>query len=235
MSEPAYRPPALRSMFGGCLLTLIVLVPLVFISNTVKYVGLPFWVLPQALGLIPKVSAADVRSLDLSSSPSTIELPAPGPYLVYSDNYELLELTLLLEQQQALPWLKLTNVETGATVPTEFVARGLMPYDPVVVPGRPILRFVILDAGVFETTHLTRSSAVYVVPDYTTGAETELFLVALLQLAVIVAMVRWLILRRRQARAERVAQLLAPGSVSPKELQRRHREGMGGDEPRDSS
>jgi hypothetical protein len=185
--------------------------------------------LPQALGLIPKISTADVRTLDLTSSPSTIELPAPGPYQVYCDNYELLELTLLLEQQQALPWLKVTNVETGATVPTEFVARGLMPYDPVAVPGRPILRFVTYDAGVFETQHLTRSSAVYVVPDYTTGA-----LVALLQMAVIVAVVRWLLLRRRRARADRVAELLAPGKVSPKELQRRHREQTGRDERRDS-
>ena len=227
MTGDAYRPPTLRAMVGGCLLTLLILVPLVFISSAVKYVGLPFLLLPRALGLLPRVTVDEVLRLDLSSSPNDLALPAAGAYLVYCDNYDLLDLTLQLENAHALPWLKLTSADSGSTVPLEFVERGLMPFDPIEAAGRPIFRFAVSRPGVYRAEHLRRDSGVVVIPDYTTGAELEMLLAALIQATVLVALVQWFIQRRRRARAARIASLLAPGQVSPKELQRRHAEKNG--------
>lgn len=227
MNGESYRPPTLRAMVGGCLLTLLVLVPLIFISSTVKYVGLPFLVLPRALGLLPRLTADEVLRLDLTSSPSALEFPAAGAYLVYCDNYDLLDLTLQLENSQALPWLRLTSADSGSSIPMEFVERGLMPYDPIEAPGRPIFRFVVSRPGVYQAEHLRRNAELVVIPDTTTGSEFEMFLAALIQAAALVVVVQWLIQRRRRARAARIAALLAPGQISPKELQRRHAERRG--------
>ncbi len=228
MNGDSYRPPTLRAMAAGCLLTLLVLVPLVFISSTVKYIGLPFLLLPRALGLLPRVPVEDLRPLDLSSSPNDLDLPVAGGYLVYCEDFDLLDLTLQLEQSQDLPWLRVAAVDSGAFVPVAFVERGLMPYDPIEAPGRPIFRFVVPRPGVYRAEHLRRDSVVVVVvPDVTTGAELEMLLAALLQAALLVALVQWLIQRRRRAREARMAALLAPGRLSPKDLQRRHAERQG--------
>ena len=106
-----------------------------------------------------------------------------------------------------------------------------MPYDPVVAPGRPIFRFVASRAGRYQVGHLTRNSTVAIVPDYTTGAEKEILLVTLLEVAVLATVVQWIVGRRRRAREARIESLLAPGRVSPKELQARHAEKYGGRPP----
>ncbi len=221
MMAEGYRAPSIRSIVGGCLLAVLILVPLMFISSVVKWVGAPFLFLPQRLGLLPAATGAEVRSLDLSSSPNQLDLPAAGPYLVYSNNFELLDITLQLENSNATPWLRLSDPSSGASVPIDYVERGLMPYDPVFVPGRPVFRFVASRPGIYTVEHMTRDSQLAIIPDRTTGFEMEMLLAATIQVVLVVLLVGSMARQRARRRAARIEALLAPGRVSPKELQRR--------------
>jgi hypothetical protein len=227
MNAEGYRAPSFRSIAGGCLLALLILAPLLFISTVVKWVGFPFLFLPQRLGLLPAATRADVRTIDLSTSSNQVDLPAAGAYLVYTDSFEILDVTLKLEQSNATPWLRVSDPSTGAVVPLTYVERGLMPFDPVFVPGRPIFRFVAGRPGPYAVEHITRNSRLAVIPDRTTGYEMQMLLAALVQTVLVVWLVGSLVRRRARERASRIEALLAPGRLSPKELQRRHSAGEG--------
>jgi hypothetical protein len=227
MTTEGYRPPTIRSILGGCLLTLLLLTPLIFVSKTVKLVGVPFLFLPQTLGLLPRVERGDIRVINIASATQVVNFPGAGPYLVYSDNFELLELSLGLELAGAAPWMRITDPETGARVPIDFVERGLMPFDPVFIPGRPVFRFVLSRPGAYQIEHLTRDADVTLVPDTTTGREMEMLLAAVLQAAAVALLVGSVLRRRARSRSARIEALLAPGRVSPKELQQRHTRGSG--------
>jgi hypothetical protein len=227
MNAEGYRAPSIRSIVGGCLLALLILAPLLFISTVVKWVGAPFLFLPQSLGLLPAATRAEVRTIDLSTSPNQVDLPAAGPYLVYTDNFELLDVTLQLEQSNATPWLRVSDPSSGAFAPMTYVERGLMPFDPVFVRGRPVFRFVASRPGTYTVEHMTRNSQLAIIPDRTTGYEMQMLLAALVQAALVVWLVGSLVRRRARERAARIEALLAPGRVSPKELQRRHSGGEG--------
>ncbi|HET7010221.1 MAG TPA: hypothetical protein VFI11_05550 [Anaerolineales bacterium] len=222
MQGEGYRQPTIRSILGGCLLALLVLLPIVFISNTVKLVGAAFVFLPSRLGLLPSAAETEARSLDMSTSPNSLELPSAGPYLVYTDHFELLDITLRLEQSSATPWLRISDPATGAAVPMDYVGRGLMPYDPLFAPGRPVFRFVASRPGNFTAEHMTRDARIVIVPDYTTGREMEILLAAVLQILAVVLVVGAVARGRARERARRIEALLAPGRVSPKDLQRRY-------------
>jgi hypothetical protein len=75
---------------------------------------------------------------------------------------------------------------------------------------------------------LTREAAVAILPDTTTGAEAEMLLSAVIELAILATVLQWVIGRRRKERADRIEALLAPGRISPKDLQREHAEKNGG-------
>ena len=229
MAVEDYRPPTIRAMVGGCLLALLVMIPVLFITRAVKLAGVPFLFLPQRFGLLPAASPADVRTLDLSVSPNQLDLPTSGPYLVYTDDFDLLEITLNLEQAKAAPWMRISDPTSGGVLPMDYVERGLMPYDPVFVSGRPVFRFVASRPGVYAVEHMTRDSELAIIPDRATGLEWEMLLAAGVQTAVVVLLGGSLVRRRARNRAARIESLLAPGRVSPKELQRRF--SAGGEEP----
>ena len=227
MTSEDYRPPTIHAIVGGCLLALLVLGSVLLISSAVKLAGAAFLFLPQSLGLLSAATREEVRSLDLSTSPNQLTIPASGPYLVYTDDFKLMEITLSLEQAKATPWMRISDATSGAILPMDYVERGLMPYDPVFVPGRPIFRFVASRPGIYAVEHMTRDSELAIIPDRTTGLELEMLLAAVVQMAVVVLLVGSLVRRRARTRAARIESLLAPGRVSPKELQRRHSAGDG--------
>jgi hypothetical protein len=100
-----------------------------------------------------------------------------------------------------------------------------MPYDPAFVPGRPVFRFVLGQPGTYQTEHMLRDATVSLVPDRTTGHEMEMLLAAVVQAALVALLIGSVLGRRARARAARIDALLAPGRVSPKELQRHYRRG----------
>ncbi len=107
------------------------------------------------------------------------------------------------------------------SISQEKAGSGGFGYDPVFVPGRPVFRFVASRPGIYTVEHMTRDSQLAIIPDRTTGFEMEMLLAATIQVVLVVLLVGSMARQRARRRAARIEALLAPGRVSPKELQRR--------------
>jgi len=199
MSHQSYRSPRLTSIIGGILLAVLLLISVCLLGSVIKSVGTAILVIPARLGLLTQVRAADVAMLDMQQSPSRLAFSRPGLYHVYTADLSLLEAAALLGASNAEPWLVIRSARTGDEVPVGFVARGVRPYDTPLAPGRPILSFVIPTPGEYALTHPARQATLAVVPDYTTGKETALALIALAE-GVLILGGAALLLRRRARR-----------------------------------
>ena len=172
---------------GGILLLIAVLMCLCSLSDVVKLAGAPFLYLPDKLGLVRQVSRDEVRTISLDTSPTLLEISTPGPYVVFAADYDLLNITNLLEDAQAPPWLTVESLATGERLAVSAVERGLRPYDTSIVRGRPIYTFAIYTPGWLKLSHPIRHTTISVLPDYTTGKETLIVLVTIIQMIGIVA------------------------------------------------
>lgn len=200
-SEPA--SPKLRSIVIGIGLVLIATVLMCSLGDVLKTVGSPFLLIPGALGLVRTVSQDDVNPIDMASSPTKMWLPEAGTYAIYVDDIDLLSVTDALIDSKGNPWLKVKAVDTGETITTHFIERGLRVYDTPFAKGRPVIDFTIARAGTYELTHLRRNVKASIVPDYTTGHEALLTLIYLVQIALIAGL--GVFFWRRRDRQERAA------------------------------
>ncbi|MCZ7569318.1 MAG: hypothetical protein M5U01_12150 [Ardenticatenaceae bacterium] len=207
MEAQTYQLPRIRSILVGVAVFLLFLAILCSLSDLVKLIGGPFLYLPARLGLIREVTSADVYTIHLTSLPTVRKIEAPGRYLVYTGDFQLLSLTTESLDAKAKPWLKLKSRTTGEEVPVSFVNRGLRLYDTPLVKGRPIFAFEIKTAGTYEIIHPRRDATVWIVPDYTAGREKTIVLAYVLQVTAILLVLgfpyyrrSW---RRRQAKRAR--------------------------------
>ena len=184
MFELSYRPTTVRAIvIGVVVLGLLCLITL-SLGSVVKVLGAPFLFLPDKLGIIRQVHRAEVISFHLDQSPTTVTL-AVGRYALYVADIDLLTATDLMIEAGGPPWLAVKSLDTGQPQSVSFITRGMALYDTPLAPGRPIMSFAAPAAGRYELTQLPRPIEAALVPDYTSGHETLLLLIYVVQLAVI--------------------------------------------------
>lgn len=205
----------------SCLINLgVVLTILVFIISfvrtphlMVKLTGAPLQVLPTLLGITPIITQPEVRTIDLHERSVIVLLTRPGNYAIYSDDQQVLLRTGMIEEATGMgrTWVSIKTVESGEAVPGSYIARGAAPWDPLIVPGRPLMTFAIAEPGRYEIEYPPQSGTVSFAPDYTTGREAIILLIWVAQIVVVVMIVVLLSLprirRRRQAQRQ-LGQLL---------------------------
>jgi hypothetical protein len=200
-SEP--KSPTFRAILFGIVLAIVGVMLVCSLGNVLKTVGSPFLFIPGALGLIRTVGPEDVRTIEMNTSPTDVRLMQPGLYAVYVDDVELLTITDSMINAERSPWLKVKALDTGEQIPTTFIDRGLRVYDTPYARGRPVINFTITRPGVYELVHPRRNVAIAIVPDTTTGHETLLTLIYLVQIGLLVGAV--VFFWQRRTRVEREA------------------------------
>ena len=200
-SEP--KPPSFRAILFGIVVTIIAVVFMCALGDVLKVVGSPFLFIPGALGLIQTIGPEDVRTVAMSDSPTIVRVRQPGLYAVYVDEVDLLTITDALINSHGAPWLKVKAVDTGESIGVAFIERGLRVYDTPYAKGRPIMSFAVARPGAYELTYPRRGTDLSIVPDYTTGHETLLTLIYLVQISLLVGVV--VVVWRRRHHTERAA------------------------------
>jgi hypothetical protein len=181
MATGSYQAPKIRSIIIGIVLTVILLGFFCNLSQAVKFAGAALMVLPDSLGTVRQVKSDEVQTLFLKNSPTLIVTSNPGRFQIFTDDYDLLTITMQLSDKDAKPWLNITDQISGAQLPVEYILRGLRPYDTPLAKGRPIFAFTLPGPGRYEIVHPERDASISIVPDYSTGNEGSITLWFLLQ------------------------------------------------------
>ncbi len=198
MSESTYHSPRIRDILLGVLLFLIILGAFCSLPDIVKRTGNMLLFVPAKLGVVTRVSAEEVRTIDLRTpSPVVLAFPQPGRYAVYTGDQQILMLTDTMLEEQTRPWLRVISSVGNSSANVSFVERGLRLYDTPLAEGRPIFTFVIRQPGGYKLAFPNRLAAISIVPDYTTGKERTIFAAYLLQILVAVLVFAALYYRRR--------------------------------------
>ena len=199
-AEP--RSPTFRAMLAGIVVAIIAMMLVCALGDVLKIAGAPFLVIPGMLGIIQTVGPEDVRTVQMADSPTIVRLLRPGRYAVYVDDYDLLAITDSLINAKGNPWLKVKALDNGETIPATLIDRGLRLYDTPYAKGRPVINFAVDRPGAYELTHPRRNITMSIVPDYTTGRETLVTLVYLVQIALLAGTVVFFWRRRTRAGRE---------------------------------
>ncbi len=194
--------------------------------NTVKWLGAPFMFLPSAVGLLPSVGPSDVQTVSLLQPSPKIAIARPGQYAVYTDEASVLMRANLMEASAAT-WIKLASssagdatsgdatsgdATSGDEAPGMNVGRGVLPYDPLAVPGRPIVTFAVDKPGIYTLVYPRQSGTLYFAPDITTGREATILLAIIGQISAVVIIglgVFWPRIRRYRLQQRQFAAKLA--------------------------
>jgi hypothetical protein len=179
-------PRRLRAMLVTGTVCVVILIMVWFIGDVIKWTGAPLLVLPTQLGLIRQVTPDQVLTIDMAPGKTSVQLPAPGAYVVYADVKQFLFTPSASDPKEAMmKWVTLTSGTTGSAIPSTGVKRGLMPYDTPFVPGRPVLTFAITAAGTYTAITPRRPATIAILPDYVTENERTIQIAMLLQLGVL--------------------------------------------------
>jgi hypothetical protein len=202
MAASSVRTPRIRDILLAIAALVVLLVVLINLGAVVKFVGAGLLVIPSALGIVERVGPEEMSTYDLTASPTLLGISQPGRYALYAYDYDLLTMSDQLEESKAPPWVTLKSQVTGQAIRTDFVGRGLRPYDTYLAKGRPVITFVITQPGSYLMFHPTRASTISIVRDYVTGNERSFSLVMLAQIAVVVVPLAFLLTRRYLKRLE---------------------------------
>jgi hypothetical protein len=190
------RSPRLRDIFLAVVALVVLIVAFINLGAAVKVAGAGFMLIPSALGIVKRVGPGEVYTYKLNRSPTTVGIGQPGRYAVYAYDYDLLTVSDEMEQVGAAPWITLKSQLTGEAVPVTFVSRGMRPYDTPLAKGRPVLSFVIERPGMYVMVHPAKPATISIVRDYVTGHERTLAWAFLVQIAVFVLPLGFVIMRR---------------------------------------
>ena len=197
------RSPTFRAMLAGIIIVIIAMMLVCALGDVLKIVGAPFLFVPGTLGIIQTVGPEDVRTVEMADSPTIVRLLRPGLYAAYVDDLDLLTITDSLINANGKPWLKVKALDNGEQIPATFIERGLRLYDTPYAKGRPVINFAVDRPGAYELTHPRRKITMSIVPDYTTGRETLVTLIYLVQIALVAGIV--IFFWRRRTRGDREA------------------------------
>jgi len=193
--------PTFRSIFGGIGIVVLILLGFVFLANIVKFVGATFTFIPAKLGLIQVVKSEEVIAIDVSSSPTSITINEAGRYSLYVDNYDLLTINDAVVAGNAKPWFNIEFAKTGENLNSiTLVERGLAIYDTPLAKGRPVATIDFPQPGEYIFIHPRRPATAYFLPDYTTGHESFIIFLIIVQVVALIIIIRdiWGALRSRK-------------------------------------
>ncbi len=173
--------------FLGIVLGTILTVSFVFLPDTVKWIGAPFLLLPDAFGLVERVHPDEaIRLVAKPAETVTFNLEEPGAYFVFHSTY--------------YKWLtgpKHTIMGPQGFVPQENLGTHVYPYHTTLVSGQPAFRIQITEPGRYTLTMnksgpetLTTRYHLGIVPDYVTGNEKTLAWAYYLQVVFLI-MLGW--------------------------------------------
>jgi hypothetical protein len=204
MADHNYHPPRIQNVLIGAIAFVVLIVLLWNLGDVVKRVGDVFLYIPAQLGLIRRVTPQEIIRMD---SPAVVESFQPGRYMVFGNGWGPAlstasgEILISIQSQTSAEDVKIVRVQ-----------RGLRPYDTPFADGRPILEFEIPSAGQYEIIFKGHpddlESAIEIVPDYTTGKESVLWIVYVVQIAlllILVGIVSYPYYQRRRARIQKIA------------------------------
>ena len=185
MSTDAYRPSSARAIIFGIIGFIILLAIMFGLSEVIKSLGTPFMIIPEELGWIPKVNSSDVVTIDMKISSIRIHIEQPGNYVVYGYDYDLLLINSELAKSNAQPWLNIQNIATSEKIIPEFTNRALLPFDSILVRGRPLLRFTISQPGEYQLSFPSRYATIFLLPDQVTGNIGIILFATVVQITII--------------------------------------------------
>jgi len=191
------KPPTCLSIGLGISLFILSLLAFFHIPDIVKSTGTALMFVPAKLGIIDMVMPQDVVPQSIEHNPSTITISKPGHYLFYTNNYDLLVVNDAIASSDAKPWLNMQSAESGTKVEITMIERGLSIFDTPFARGRPVLMFTIIEPGTYQMRHPTRpGDYLYLVPDVTTGKETLITFVIVVEVALVGGVIVIMIRRR---------------------------------------
>lgn len=167
--------------FGGIILSIVVIIAFLNLTEVIKWVGQPFLILPDALGLIDRPSKDEVvKIVGTPDSTFQIELKRVGSYNVFLNTWD---------NWEPGPSIRLSG-EDGP-VDLEFSPRGARPYDSPFGRGYVEYRFEIDEPGQYTVGYgrmESNSSATFeiaLVPDYVSGNEATIRWAFIIQIGLI--------------------------------------------------
>lgn len=197
MTTKGYRRAGVVQILIGIVIFIILLGTICTLSTLVKRAGNALLYVPGWLGLVHRVTPAEVEELDLTSSPVMARFDHAGAYQVYTSDYDLLNISMLMEEGSAAkPWLKIVPEGSNTSVPIAFVSRGLSPFDSPYAAGRPVLRFELPQPGLYELVFPTRKASIFFVPDEVTGREWFYWLIFAVEAFIVLFLPGRYIIRR---------------------------------------
>ncbi len=192
-----------------CFVAFVKLVFVICSPELLKKIGNTLLFIPEKLGLVQRVSPNEIRPITLRNG-VIVQRFEPGRYMVFTNDTGLLFMVAAIEtrmQEPASPGLTIRSAGNSMRdVRVTSVNRGLRPYDTPHAKGRPILRFDISEAGVYEILYDIKGlvAAVSIVPDRTSGNEWLITILSLTQITIVVApLCAYYACRRKKAIAAR--------------------------------
>jgi hypothetical protein len=170
--------------------------------ETLKLLGAPFLLLPTVLGVLPAVDADDVHLVVLNTRSPVIQIDAPGRFAMYASDDAMLARANSLADSD-VTWLKLKEVGAVEPVASTVIKRGALIYDPVAVPGRPVMSFTVTKHGRYELVFVRQSGEMHFAPDLVTGRDATILAWIAGQVFVLVGVLFiWALPRLRASRAQ---------------------------------
>lgn len=180
--------PTIRSIVAGIAAAILLLLAVFNLPMLVKSVGAVLGFLPSKIGLMQVVQPHEVLTVDISLSPTLVNITKPGDYLLYTNNYDLLVINDAVVEAESEPWLTI-EAENQEEIPVQLISRGMAWYDTIHAKGRPVATFHIESPGDYLITHPTRYDTASIVPNYTVGHEKWITFVYLAELGILIFIV----------------------------------------------
>jgi disulfide bond formation protein DsbB len=202
-----YKSPTLRNILVGVFIFLVIVLIFSSMDNLVKTLGRVLMIVPSQMGFYPLSSADEVVPIDLKSNPTDLTFIHAGPYQVFADDYDLLSITIQVEQANSSPWLVVRSKTSGVTIPVNFVHRGLRLYDTPYAAGRPIFTLDIPSPGVYQLSHPTKPASIYFVPDLTSSYASTISYSFLVEIALLAGLLLAFYQSRRKTQNARIREI----------------------------
>ncbi|MCJ7432063.1 MAG: hypothetical protein MUO77_01105 [Anaerolineales bacterium] len=217
------KPPTCLSIGLGISLFALSLLAFFHIPDIVKSTGTVLMFVPAKLGIIDMVMPQDVVPQSIEHTPSTITISKPGHYLFYTDNYDLLVINNAIAGSDAKPWMNMQSTKSGTKVEVTMIERGLSIFDTPFAHGRPVLSFTITEPGTYQMKYPTRPGGyLYLVPDVTTGKETLITFMIVVEVSLVGGVVVIMIRRRTAPSRELRKKMRANNRARVERWQERH-------------
>jgi len=215
------KQPSISSILVGIGLFILVFLAFLRLADVIKFAGTALMFVPAKLGLIDMVMPDEVIPLSLAENPTSIQLPEPGRYLVYLNNYDLLVVHDAVVAGNSKPWIKIKPENSDTQINVTLIGRGLTWYDTPFAAGRPVATFTIDQPGTYHVTHPAYPDVAYVVPDTLTGKESRITFWVLAEIGLIAGTVFYATRKRRAARRRQRARLQAQNRARVDETRKR--------------